>query len=218
MGVSSGFEAKNLALRSLHSVHTLRAAAFWQPRGNAVCHQHGRDQGTAVRPDARTALAIPAPALSAAQAVAAALSIQAALFDEAGQVDATGALPSRSLALLHACGLLPAPLPESAGGAGLNAPLLRRSLLHVLAHLGRGSMPVGRLYEGHVNALVLIEAFAATDETARWFADAAAGHLFAVWNTEGAGGDCTVRRPLHQASAGSAARSSPHGTTRADGR
>ena len=128
-------------------------------------------------------------ALSAAQAEAAAASIEPALFEEAGQVDASGALPSRSLALLHTCGLLAAPLPESVGGgAGLNAPHLRRSLLRVLAHLGRGSLPVGRLYEGHVNALGLIEAFAAPEAAARWFCDAAAGHLFAVWNTEDAAG------------------------------
>ena len=123
-----------------------------------------------------------------AQAVVAAASIQPALFDEAGQVDRTGALPARSLALLHTHGLLAAPLPEGAGGAGLNAPRLRLQLLQVLAHLGRGSLPVGRLYEGHVNALALIEAFAAPEDAARWFADAAAGHLFAVWNTEDAAG------------------------------
>ena len=156
------------------------------PRATA-CGMH---QATAARPDTRTLLAAgrPAQALSAAQAVAAAASIQPALFDEAGQVDPSGALPSRSLTLLHTCGLLAAPLPESAGGAGLNAPRLRLSLLHVLAHLGRGSLPVGRLYEGHVNALALIEAFAAPEDAARWFADAAAGHLFAVWNTEDAAG------------------------------
>ena len=124
----------------------------------------------------------------AEQAVAAAASIQPALFEEAGQVDPSGALPLRSLTLLHTRGLLAAPLPQSAGGAGLNAPRLRWALLQVLTHLGRGSLPVGRLYEGHVNALALIEAFAAPEDAARWFADAAAGHLFSVWNTEDASG------------------------------
>jgi len=120
----------------------------------------------------------------AALAVAAAARIQQRLFEEAAQVDSSGALPVQSLALLHTHGLLAAPLPESAGGAALNAPQQRLSLLHVLAHVGRGSLPVGRLYEGHVNALALIEACAAPEAAARWFADAAAGHLFGVWNTE----------------------------------
>ena len=125
---------------------------------------------------------------TAAQAVAAAASIQALLFEEAAQVDPCGALPVQSLALLHTRGLLSAPLPASAGGAALNAPCRRLALMQVLAHLGRGSLPVGRLYEGHVNALALIEAFATPEAAARWYADAAAGQLFGVWNTEDASG------------------------------
>lgn len=128
------------------------------------------------------------PGLAAAQAVAAAAGIAEAVFQEAGQVDSTGSLPLQSLALLRERGLLVAPLPERAGGAGLNDPQFRLSLLHVLAHLGRGSLPVGRIYEGHVNALALIQAFAKPREADRWYADAADGHLFSVWNTEAADG------------------------------
>ncbi len=138
--------------------------------------------------EAITCAAMPSPGMTAAQAVAAAASIQPLLFDEAAQVDPAGALPEHSLGLLESCGLLAAPLPYKAGGAALNAPVHRLALLHVLAHLGRGSLPVGRLYEGHVNALALIESCAAPEDAARWFADAAAGHLFAVWNTEAADG------------------------------
>ena len=132
---------------------------------------------------------------AALQAVAAAAGIHPVLMAEAAQVDPTGALPGRSLDLLRSCGLLAAPVPESAGGAGLNAPQFRPQLLQLLAHLGRGSLPVGRIFEGHVNALALVEAFASRHEAARWFADAAAGHLFAVWNTEDAAGLKIVVEP-----------------------
>jgi len=128
------------------------------------------------------------PALDATQAVSKAASISQLLFDEASEADLSGALPERSLALLHTCGFLAAPVPMGAGGAGLNEPRFRTQLLQVLAHLGRGSLPVGRLFEGHVNALALIEAFASRSNAACWFADALQGHLFAVWNTEDANG------------------------------
>lgn len=143
---------------------------------------------TALRTRARLPGKRPPLTSRAAQAVAAAARIQQRLFAEAAEVDITGALPLQSLALLRIQGLLAAPLPEHVGGAALNAPSRLLSLLQVLAHLGRGSLPVGRLYEGHVNALALIETFAKPEAAARWFADAAAGHLFGVWNTEDAAG------------------------------
>ncbi|MBA2598958.1 MAG: acyl-CoA dehydrogenase, partial [Chloroflexia bacterium] len=45
------------------------------------------------------------------------------------------------------------------------------------------------LYEGHVNALTVIQTFGTPDQARRFAHDAGAGHrLFAVWNTEGAAG------------------------------
>jgi alkylation response protein AidB-like acyl-CoA dehydrogenase len=111
-------------------------------------------------------------------------SIQA----EAPEVDVEGGCPVGSLILLREHGLLAAPVPERFGGASLSDPRCRLQLLHVLAHMGRGSLPVGRLYEGHVNALGLVECFATPVQAAQWFADARDGHLFGVWNTQGADG------------------------------
>ena len=128
------------------------------------------------------------PGLAAAAAVGVAAEIAPRLFAEAALVDAEGALPIESLGLLRDCGLLAAPLPEQHGGASLGEPRFRLQLLHVLAHLGRGSLPVGRLYEGHVNALGLIEAFARGPQRERLADAARAGHLFSVWNTEAGDG------------------------------
>ena len=107
-----------------------------------------------------------------------------AFFAEAAQVDKPGGFPAQSIELLRTSGLLAAPLRPEHGGADLGSPARLLELLRVLAHLGRGSLPVGRLYEGHVNALVLIHAYGSNEAIRRWDGDALAGHLFGVWNTE----------------------------------
>jgi alkylation response protein AidB-like acyl-CoA dehydrogenase len=84
--------------------------------------------------------------------------------------------PAEEFQLLAAAGLLAAP------AGGLTRDL--QALLRVLKEMGRGNLAVGRIYEGHVNALQLIQAFGTGEQIARWSADARAGHLFAVWNTE----------------------------------
>lgn len=78
-----------------------------------------------------------------------------------------------------------APLPYRFNGLGLGTePAGARDLLDLLRHVGRGSLAIGRLYEGHVNALKLIELYGNERQIARAADDAAAGHLFALWNTE----------------------------------
>ena len=121
----------------------------------------------------------------AGEHVAAAAAIAGAIAGDAAESEANG-FPTRSIERLAAGGLLAAPLPVEAPGAG--ARLVDRkhrlALLRVLAHVGRGSLPVGRLYEGHVNALALIAAFGTNGQRAAAAAAAAEGSLFAVWNTE----------------------------------
>lgn len=134
------------------------------------------------------ALALPPPGLSAAAAVAAAAGSVDVLAEEATAVDREGEFPLRSFAVLRRRGLLAAPVPEGRGGADLAAPRFRLQLLQALAHLGRGSLPVGRLYEGHVNALTLVRAFGTGEQRSHWFGKAVAGEVFAVWNTEAADG------------------------------
>ncbi len=106
-------------------------------------------------------------------------ALVAALRDEAAAVDVEHGFPSRSIALLRLAGWLSA--------ATIRSPR-RRRLFDRLATVGRGSLPVGRIFEGHVNALLLVEAYGTPEQVARHEADAAAGHLFAVWNTEAADG------------------------------
>ena len=103
----------------------------------------------------------------------------------------TNEAPRAALDLLHAEGFFLAPMPQRLGGLGLgterggHGPLLR-----VLAALGGADLALGRLFEGHVNALVLIHAYGTGEQIARAAEDARAGRLFGVWNT----GDAS---PMH---------------------
>jgi alkylation response protein AidB-like acyl-CoA dehydrogenase len=119
-----------------------------------------------------------------AQAEAAAAEIAPRLFAQAADTDVEGGFPSQEFEWLHAAGLLTATLSTELGGAGLNTPAATLPLLRVLQHIGRGNLSVGRVYEGHLNALLLIQQLGSAAQAARYAADAKAGMLFGVWNTE----------------------------------
>jgi alkylation response protein AidB-like acyl-CoA dehydrogenase len=57
-------------------------------------------------------------------------------------------------------------------------------LFRVLAAVGRGDLSVGRIFEGHVNALLLIQLFGTASQRETWQSLAARGHIFGVWNTD----------------------------------
>lgn len=111
------------------------------------------------------------------------------LAERAAEIDREGAFPTQAFAEIEAAGLLAAPLPPAHGGLGWGTePGGTKNLLRLLGHLGRGNLSVGRLYEGHVNALALLFRFGTPEQQARFAADARAGNIFAVWNTEGEDG------------------------------
>ena len=100
-----------------------------------------------------------------------------------GAEDAQGGFPTRAMARLRRIGLLAAPLPEALGGRGLCEPDRVDALRALLTEVGRDDLAVGRLYEGHVNALALVLRYAEPAVAGRLARDAAQGHLFGVWNT-----------------------------------
>ena len=89
--------------------------------------------------------------------------------------------------------LAPASAKHGGGGLGSRAGTLH-ALLTTLRHVGRGSLPAGRIYEGHANALLLIERYGTDAQRAQAAAEAKAGHVFGVWNTEA--GDGVTFQPL----------------------
>lgn len=102
--------------------------------------------------------------------------------------DADRSFPTAEFDLLHEAELMTATLPAELGGQNLGRSGSRHALYRVLAEVGRGSLPVGRVYEGHVNALDLVMTYGTDRQRAAAAADACAGHVFGVWNTEAADG------------------------------
>jgi alkylation response protein AidB-like acyl-CoA dehydrogenase len=57
-------------------------------------------------------------------------------------------------------------------------------LFRILAAVGRGDLSVGRIFEGHVNALLLIRLFGTTGQREHYQGLAARGSIFGIWNTD----------------------------------
>ncbi|SHL20276.1 acyl-CoA dehydrogenase family protein [Hymenobacter psychrotolerans] len=114
----------------------------------------------------------------------AAAALAPRLLAQAPHSDHEGGFPVQEFNWLREAGLLKAPLPAASGGAGLADSPHTFALLHTLKHIGRGNLAVGRVFEGHANALQLMQRFGKPAQVRRWAADAQAGHLFGVWNTE----------------------------------
>ncbi|MFC8538531.1 hypothetical protein ACFUJY_32080 [Streptomyces sp. NPDC057249] len=94
--------------------------------------------------------------------------------------------PPGAMEALRASELLHATLPEALGGSGLGDPRTPgavRAHLDVLRILGAGSLSTARIWEGHANALQLIEAFAGPDAPAILGGIVASGAVVGLWNT-----------------------------------
>lgn len=91
------------------------------------------------------------------------------------ECDAQGSFPDAAFAALKEADLLARP-PVDADATP--------ELLKLLAAIGRGDLSTGRLYEGHVNAVILTRQFAkgaALDRANRLLSS---GAVFGVWNTD----------------------------------
>ncbi|MCJ2125334.1 acyl-CoA dehydrogenase family protein [Methylobacterium sp. J-077] len=124
--------------------------------------------------------------------VAAARAVAAGAARWAGRHDHDGGFPAADVAALARLGLLAAPVPRRDGGAGLGEEPDGAVLRAVLTHVGSGSLALGRVYEGHVNAVQLVARYAVGETRNHLLADAAQGHLFGVWNTEPPGDGLTI--------------------------
>ncbi len=104
-------------------------------------------------------------------------------------LDEDNSFPSDDVRALADAGLLAAPLPLENGGEALGLkPASMNDLARVLMTIGGGSLPLGRLYEGHVNALRLVTEYGRPEQCAQISDLVRKGNLFAVWNTEAADG------------------------------
>ena len=101
-------------------------------------------------------------------------------FSRVGACDEDGPYPAPDVQGLQESGLLTAVLPAKWGGAGLSD----LALSEVLKSIGSGSLPLGRLFEGHVNALELVLRYGNEQLVELVAEEARAGRLFGVWNTD----------------------------------
>ena len=102
-------------------------------------------------------------------------SLSEALASHAAARDADGGFPADAFAELARRGHVATP-PI---GPGEMAGLLR-----LLAAVGRGDLSTGRIFEGHVNALTLVESHGSAAQRRGLTKVAAAGGLLGVWNTD----------------------------------
>lgn len=68
-------------------------------------------------------------------------------------------------------------------------------LLEVFRRIGHASLPLGRLYEGHVNAVKLTLRYGGPAQHALLVPEVLPGRLFGVWNTEAADGVRLIDTP-----------------------
>ena len=100
-------------------------------------------------------------------------------------LDIEGRFPAHDFDLLRNIGALSAFIPQRFGGLGLGIdPGGASSLFAVLRSIGQGNLAVGRIFEGHANAIKLINTFGSEAQIERASEDLRAGHLFAIWNAE----------------------------------
>jgi alkylation response protein AidB-like acyl-CoA dehydrogenase len=107
----------------------------------------------------------------------------------AAEIDRVGSFPEKEFANMIAAGLMVVPLSRSLGGLGLGFESHTiADLLRLLRILGKGNLSVGRIYEGHVNGLQLIQTFATPDQVEHFAHNARGQKLFGVWNAEAGDG------------------------------
>jgi alkylation response protein AidB-like acyl-CoA dehydrogenase len=106
------------------------------------------------------------------------LAAEAATFDRAAE------FPRESMAKLQHAGLLMAPVPLEFGGFGLHQTGDTEALFRLLHQLGYADLPLGRIFEAHVNALELIRQYGTRRQMEAAALAAQAGDLFALWVTD----------------------------------
>jgi len=112
-------------------------------------------------------------------------SIAERLADLGARYDAAPVFPVESMRCLSAVGLHRHFAPVASGGiAFTDADTRYRTLMDVLRIIGRADLSIGRLYEGHVNALVLFDWYGSPGQAAHLRRELDEGAFYGVWATE----------------------------------
>ena len=87
--------------------------------------------------------------------------------------------PAAAMQLLHEQSLLQINLPKR-----FRVKAERIPVYETLCKIGKSNLSVGRIYEGHLNAIKLIKDHGSDSQKEYFFQQAKIGKLFSVWNTE----------------------------------
>lgn len=119
------------------------------------------------------------------------------LADLGARYDEERTFPSESVALLVRSGMHRTFAPRRAGGEAFRSDTEENlSLFHCLRMVGRADLSLGRIFEGHVNALKLFDWYGSEAQSGRLKRDLEAGRLYGVWATEPAPGVSITRDPF----------------------
>ena len=125
------------------------------------------------------------PSFSTSSIVASARVVAAIASQRAPQRDDDGSFPQEEIASLYENALLLAPFPESQGGFALGSTESSTLLLRqVLRTIGASSLSLGRLYEGHVNAVRLLIEYGNSRQLHELLDEARRARISGVWNAE----------------------------------
>lgn len=144
---------------------------------------------TAVSVRSRTQSSLSPPPQSDAQLLETATRIADSAAANAASVDKLGGFPKEAFQKLSKEGFLKLPLHSSLGGYGLGFQANKTGLLlQILKQIGRGNLSLGRVFEGHINGLQLVQTFASSEQVQSFADEVRAGKAFGVWNAEATDG------------------------------
>jgi alkylation response protein AidB-like acyl-CoA dehydrogenase len=104
---------------------------------------------------------------------------------DADRLDVQAGFPEAAIAGLRRAGALRCPLRPDLGGLGVGTTEAGAACVTALLRsIGRANLSLGRIFEGHLNALRLIDRYGTEAQIRAAAADAVRGHLFAIWATE----------------------------------
>lgn len=124
------------------------------------------------------------------KALNAAREISHNAFEDAEKSDAVDKFPSETIEKIVAQKLFAAPLPNKFGGVGIGLENgSQEEMLRLHKYFGYGNLVIGRVFEGHYNALLLIKLFGTDEQLNKYAADVTEkSKNFGVWNTQAANG------------------------------
>lgn len=85
-------------------------------------------------------------------------------------------LQSTSLMMLN--------VPSEYGGLSISHKSKNTYILNILRRMGSCDLSVGRIYEGHINAMLLIAKYGTEEQKTTYFSQAKNGTFFGIWNSE----------------------------------